>query len=241
MKIFIFAIAAVAVLSAYVEAYPQRARAQHLVYYPPPTRRPRPILVRVAREVGVGGSLASNPRGGADARLDVANAIGNPNHNLIASAFAAGNTDRGPVTTGGTVAYNNNGLGAAISKTHTPGVRDTLTQSVNANLFNNGQHSLDANAFKSQNTLANGFKFDRNGAGLEYSHINGHGASLTKSNIPNFGSQLELGGKANLWSSPDRNTRIDLTGSASKWTSGPLSGQRDYFGGVGLTHMFGMG
>ncbi|XP_054737875.1 attacin-C-like [Anastrepha obliqua] len=131
------------------------------------------------------------------------------------------------------------GLGAAISKTHIPGVRDTFTQSVNANLFNNGVHSVDANAFKSQNTLANGFKFDRNGAGLEYSHINGHGASLTHSNIPNFGRQLELGAKANLWSSPDRNTRLDLTGSGSKWMSGPLSGQKDFSAGLGLTHMFG--
>ncbi|XP_053963020.1 attacin-B-like [Anastrepha ludens] len=239
MKLFIFAIVAAIAISSIVETYPQQAHYQNLVYYPPPTRPPRPILVRVARDVGVGGSLASNPLGGADARLEVGKAIGDPNHNLIGSAFAAGNTDRGPVTTGGTLAYNNNGLGAAISKTHTPGVRDTFTQSVSANLYNNGVHSLDANAFKSQNTLANGFKFDRNGGGLEYSHINGHGASLTKSTIPNFGSQLELGGKANLWSSPDRNTRVDLTGSASKWTSGPLSGQRDYFGGVGLTHMFG--
>ncbi|XP_011179367.2 attacin-B-like [Zeugodacus cucurbitae] len=239
MKLFLLALVATIAFSACVEAHPQRPRAQTLVYYPPPTRPPRPILVRVARDVGVGGSLASNPRGGADARLDIAKAIGDPNHNVIAGAFAAGNTDRGPVTTGGSLAYNNNGFGAAISKTQTPGVRDTLTQSVNANLFNNGVHSLDANAFKSQNTLANGFKFDRNGAGLDYSHINGHGASLTKSTIPNFGSQLELAGKANLWSSPDRNTRIDLTGSGSKWTSGPLSGQRDYFGGVGLTHMFG--
>lgn len=239
MKLFIFVIVAAVAVSTVVEAYAQQPSFQPLIYYPPPTRPPRPILVRVARDVGVGGSLASNPRGGADARLDIAKAIGDPNHNLIAGAFAAGNTDRGPVTTGTSLAYNNNGLGAAISKTHTPGVRDTLTQSVNANLFNNGVHSLDANAFKSQNTLANGFKFDRNGAGLEYSNINGLGASLTKSTIPNFGSQLELAGKANLWSSPDRNTRIDLTGSGSKWTSGPLSGQRDYFGGVGLTHMFG--
>ncbi|XP_067627453.1 attacin-B-like [Eurosta solidaginis] len=240
MKLFILAIVAVVTFSAIVEAYPQRVRTHHLIYYPPPRGPTRPILVRVARDVGVGGALASNPNGGADARLQIANAIGNPNHNLIASAFAAGNTDRGPVTTGGMVAYNNNGLGGAISKTHTPGVRDTVTQSLNANLFNNGVHTLDANAFKSQNTLLkNGVEFERNGFGLDYSHINGHAASLTKSTIPNFGSQVELAGKANLWSSPDRNTRIDLTGSGSKWTSGPLSGQRDYFGGVGLTHMFG--
>lgn len=104
MKLFVFAIIAALALNAGVEA--QRPHYQPLIYYPPPRPPPRPILVRVARDVGIGGSLASNPRGGADARLDVANAIGSPNHNLIGSAFAAGNTDRGPVTTGGALAYN---------------------------------------------------------------------------------------------------------------------------------------
>lgn len=134
---------------------------------------------------------------------------------------------------------SSNGLGAALTKTHTPGGTDTLTKSLNANLFNNGVHSVDANVFKSQNTLPNGFQFERNGHGLEYSHINGHGASLSQSSIPNFGKQLELGGKANLWSSQDRNTRLDLTGTASKWTSGPFSGQKDFGANLGLTHMFG--
>ncbi|XP_011179368.2 attacin-B [Zeugodacus cucurbitae] len=187
----------------------------------------------------LGGSLSSNPNGGADARLELAKGIGTPDHNVIGKVFAAGNTNGGPVATGGSLAYNNHGFGAGVSKTHIPGVRDTFSQSVNANLFNNGVHSLDANAFASQNKLANGFKFERNGAGLDYSHINGHGASLTHSNIPNFGRQLELAGKANLWSSPDRNTRLDLTGSGSKWLSGPLSGQKDFSAGLGLTHLFG--
>ena len=132
-----------------------------------------------------------------------------------------------------------NGLGAALTKTHTPGGIDSFKQSASANLFNNGVHSVDANVFASQNKLANGFKFERNGAGLDYSHINGHGASLTHSNIPGFGKQLELAGKANLWSSQDRNTRLDLIGTGSQWTSGPLSGQRNFGGQVGLTHMFG--
>jgi len=54
----------------------------------------------------LGGSLASNPAGGADARLDLSKGIGNPNHNVVGQVFAAGNTQGGPVTTGGTLAYN---------------------------------------------------------------------------------------------------------------------------------------
>lgn len=61
--------------------------------------------IRVRRQV-LGGSLASNPAGGADARLNLSKGIGNPNHNVVGQVFAAGNTQSGPVTTGGTLAYN---------------------------------------------------------------------------------------------------------------------------------------
>ncbi|KAH8402457.1 hypothetical protein KR009_012042 [Drosophila setifemur] len=194
---------------------------------------------RVRRQV-LGGSLASNPAGGADARLDLTKAIGTPDHNAIAQVFAAGNTQSGaPATSGASVAYNNQGLGIDLTKTHTPGVRDSFQQTATAKLFNDGVHNLDAKAFASQNQLANGLKFDRNGAGLDYSHINGHGASVTHSNIPGFGKQLELGGRANLWQSQDHNTRVDLSSTASKWMSGPLSGQRDFGANLGITHFFG--
>lgn len=79
-----------------------------------------------------------------------------------------------------------------------PGVRDTLTKSLSADIFNNGDHKLSANVFKSDNTLANGLKFERNGHGLDYSNINGHGLSIKQNKIPDFGRQLELGGRANL-------------------------------------------
>jgi len=131
------------------------------------------------------------------------------------------------------------GHGIDLTKTHTPGVRDSFQQTATANLFNDGVHNLDAKAFASQNQLANGFKFDRNGAALDYAHINGHGATLTHANIPGFGKQLELAGRANLWQSQDRNTRIDLGSTASKWISGPLSGQRDLGANLGISHYFG--
>ncbi|TMW48901.1 hypothetical protein DOY81_006019 [Sarcophaga bullata] len=235
MKFFVFAIVSVALLGALIEALPQRAHFQKLPYYPPPTR---PTTPYESTQSSVGRTSIFNPAGGADAKISLAHGIGTQDHNVIGQV-AAGNTNKGPVTTGGALAYNNNGFGAAIAKEHTPGVRDTLTKSLSADLFNNGVHKVNANVFKSDNTLANGFKFERNGHGLGYSHKDGHGASLTQSNIPNFGRQLELAGKANLWTSQDRNTRLDLTSQASKWTSGPLSGQRDFGGGLSLTSMFG--
>ncbi|XP_068146002.1 attacin-C [Drosophila tropicalis] len=233
-----------AVLVAYAAAMPQRVHAQHLVYYPPPPPPNSYQPIRVRRQV-LGGSLSSNPAGGADARVDLTKAIGTPQHNVIGQVFAAGNTHTGgpqpatPVTSGATLAYNNHGHGLDLTKTHTPGVRDSFQQSAHANLFNNGVHNLDAKAFASQNQLANGFKFERNGAGLDYNHINGHGAHITHSNIPGFGKQLELGGNARLWESMDRNTKLDLSGTASKWTSGPFQGKTDLGANLGLSHYFG--
>ncbi|EDV37895.1 uncharacterized protein Dana_GF13689 [Drosophila ananassae] len=236
-------VATICVFAAFAAAMPEGPHFQPLIYYPPP---PPPVSnqpIRVRRQV-LGGSLTSNPSGGADARLDLTKAIGTPQHNLVGQVFAAGNTQTGgpvstPVTSGATLGYNNHGHGLELTKTHTPGVRDSFQQTATANLFNNGVHTLDAKAFASQNQLANGFKFDRNGAGLDYSHIGGHGASLTHSNIPGLGKQLELGGRANLWQSQDRNTRLDLSGTASKWTSGPFKGQSDLGGNLGLSHYFG--
>ncbi|XP_022225780.1 attacin-A [Drosophila obscura] len=225
---------AIVTLAALAEAVPQYY--QTLPYYPPP--RPPPVLIRARRQV-LGGSVASNPAGGSDARLDLTKGIGNPEHNVVGQVFAAGNTKSGPVTTGGTVAYNNHGHGASLTKSHTPGVKDVFQQEVHANLFNNGVHNLDAKAFASQNKLANGFEFQRNGAALDYSHVNGHGASLTHSNFPGIGRQLGAEARANLWSSADRNTHLDLSGSANKWMSGPFANQRTDFGaGLGLTHHF---
>ncbi|KAM7345453.1 attacin-C-like [Cochliomyia hominivorax] len=236
MKIYILTIATMALLGAFIEAFPQQVYYQKLPYYPPPTLPPR--YIRVRRAV-LGGQISTNPAGGNNAKIDLTHGIGTPDHNVIGQVFAAGNTNGGPVSTGGTLAYNNHGFGASIAKEHIPGVRDSLTKSLSADVFNNGNHKLSANVFKSDNTLANGFKFERNGHGLDYSHSNGHGLSLTQSNIPNFGRQTELAGKANLWSSQDRNTRLDLTGTASKWNSGPFSGQKNFGAGLGLTHMFG--
>ncbi|EDW59904.1 attacin-C [Drosophila virilis] len=217
-----------------VSGAPMEPQPAHLVNYP---------AVRVRRQV-LGGALTSNPAGGADARLELTKALGTPEHNLIGQVFAAGNTEAGgpaakPVTSGATLAYNNQGLGAELTKTHTPGVRDSLQQTAIANLFNDGVHNVDAKAFASQNQLANGFKFDRNGAALDYAHINGHDASVTHSNIPGFGKQLELAGRANLWQSQDRNTRLDLSSTASKRMSGPLNGRSDFGANLGLTHYIG--
>ena len=103
MKFLICALASLAYLAVAIKAMPQRATFQKLPYYPPPTSPPRPIRVR---RQSLGGSLTSNPLGGSDAKLSLSKAIGTPEHNLAGQLFAAGNTLKGPVTTGAGLAYN---------------------------------------------------------------------------------------------------------------------------------------
>ncbi|ALC40836.1 AttC [Drosophila busckii] len=240
-QVFTSIIVSLGLLGVYAAAMPQQAYAQHLVYYPPP---PTAARIQRARRQVMGGSVSSNAAGGADARVALTKALGTPEHNVIGQLFAAGNTQAQPistpVTSGASVAYNNNGHGLELSKTHTAGVLDSFKQTATANLFNDGVHNLDAKAFATQNKLANGLEFQRNGAALDYAHINGHGATLSHSNIPDFGKQMQLEGRANLWQSLDRNTRLDLGGTASKWISGPLSDKSDYGANLGITHFFGI-
>jgi len=175
---------------------------------------------------------------GTDGKVQIAHGFGKPNHNVTASAFAAGSIKGGPVTTGGALAYNKNGHGLALSKVHVPGGDDSFTQSANANIFNNGTHKFDVNAFTSQNKSANGFEYKRHGAGMEWSHVNGHSANASISKIQNLGTQAQLGASANLWKSQAGNTSLNLNGGASKWMSGPFKGQSDFGGGVGIHYKF---
>lgn len=64
-----------------------------------------PIFIRRARR-DVGGKISSNPSGGADAVLQATQKMGSDAANLAATAFAAGNTNKGPVATGGSVGVN---------------------------------------------------------------------------------------------------------------------------------------
>ncbi|XP_013116855.2 attacin-A-like [Stomoxys calcitrans] len=186
-----------------------------------------------------GGSLTSNSRGGADAFLRLGHQFGDANRNFGGGVFASGNTLGGPVTRGGFLSANSNGLGASLQHSKTPGFGSVFSQNARANIFQNDKHNLDANAFHSRTKLDNGFKFNTVGGGLDYNHANGHGASLTASRIPQLNmNTVDLTGKANLWKSQDRATTLDLTGGVSKNFGGPLDGQTNKHVGVGLSHNF---
>lgn len=83
-------IVSIALLGFYATAMPQPEYSQ---------------VVRIRRQA-LGGSLTSNPAGGADARVALTQALGTPDNNLIAQAFAEGNTQSGPATSGATLSLN---------------------------------------------------------------------------------------------------------------------------------------
>ncbi|XP_037951655.1 attacin-A-like [Teleopsis dalmanni] len=187
------------------------------------------------------GSIAANPtNGGQDVNLMLSKSIGDAKTNVGGGLFANGNTNGGPLTTGGFLAANKDGHGLSLQHSKTPGFGSTFQQNAHVNLLDKNNHNLAANAFHSRTNLENGFKFDRVGGGLNYNHANGHGASLTASRIPQLNmNTVGLDAKANLWRSLDRQTSFDLTGGVSKNFGGPFNGQVNKNFGFGLTHNFG--
>lgn len=184
------------------------------------------------------GSASSNPAGGFNTMLGARQTFGTPNQNANLGAFAAGNTNGGPVTTGLFGGVHKDGAGLNLLHTNTPGVGSTFKQGADLNLLNQGNHKLDANTFHQFNKLDNGLKFNTVGGGLDYNHPAGHGASLGVSHIPKFDhTKVDLTGRANLWQSANRATNLDLTGTASR-TFTPFGNRNDFGAGIGLNHRF---
>uniref|UniRef100_A0A1A9W308 Attacin C-terminal domain-containing protein n=1 Tax=Glossina brevipalpis TaxID=37001 RepID=A0A1A9W308_9MUSC len=185
------------------------------------------------------GSASSNPKGGLDVNLGFGKNVGDAASNAGAGAYAAGNTGGGPTTTGVFLEANKNNHGLTLEHSKTDKFGSNLTSSAHANLLKNDTHQLKANAFHSRTHLDNGFKFDCVGGGLGYNHVNGHGAALTGSRIPQLDmNSLNITGKANLWTSPNRSTTLDLTGGATKHFGGPFDGQTNKNFGLGLNTKF---
>ncbi|XP_004520307.1 attacin-B-like isoform X1 [Ceratitis capitata] len=169
----------------------------------PPTVRPQPPPrpIRVRRNVATGGGVATNPAGGHDVKLEIAKGVGTPDANLIASAGAVGNTKGGPITTSASLAANLKGLGAAVTKEHTPGVGSTLTKSGSASVFLNDNNRLDGSIFKSNTKLSNGFEFEKNGGSLALNNAGGHGISIAKETIPGYSNSLTKSAHATFFNS----------------------------------------
>lgn len=155
---------------------------------------------------------------------------------LDASAFASKST--GNVQKfGAGLQFNDHS--ASITKTNQPGVASATRLDGTANLFNSGANRLDANAFKSNTRYVGGPSIGSHGAGLNWNHANGHGASFGFDRTPALKETNVFGsGKANLWQSNDRRTSFDAFGSVSQTLSGPNRNKPNFGAGFGLSHRF---
>ena len=141
-----------------------------------------------------------------------------------------------PHLTSGSVAWQGDRLGASISRDIDRGVSDTLTKSVSANVFRNDNHNLDATVFRSNVVQDNGFKFQKTGGMLDYSHANGHNLNAGLTHFSGIGNQANVGGSTTLFRSNDGSLSLKANAGGSQWLNGPFANQRDYNVGLGLTH-----
>lgn len=128
-----------------------------------------------------------------------------------------------------------NGHSLMLQQSQTDKFGSTLSESARVNLLKNDRHNLDALASHSRTKLENGFKFDRVGGGLDYSHASGLGATLSASRIPKVDlNHVDLTGKYNVWKSPSGRSSFDLTGGATRTfgAGAGTPGLNKHFGGV---------
>ncbi|TMW54111.1 hypothetical protein DOY81_000787 [Sarcophaga bullata] len=91
--------------------------------------------------------------------------------------------------------------------------------------------------FLDRNVLQdNGFKLQKTGGMLDYSHANGHGLNAGLTRFSGVGNQANVGGYSTLFKSNDGSLSLKANAGGSQWLSGPFSNQRDYSFGLGLTH-----
>lgn len=134
-----------------------------------------------------------------------------------------------------------NGHGAFYQHSRTPGSGKTDTFGGHLNLYNNGDHKVNVNAYKSHTKLNKRQinSFDRYGGNIEYEHRRGHGASIGVQSIPQFNHQsIDANAKINVWKSNDKRTSLDWNTGASKNIGQYNRGQTNWNTGVGLTHRF---
>lgn len=109
------------------------------------------------------------------------------------------------------------------------------------NVFDNGNHKVNINAFKSHTKLQKRQinSFDRYGGNIEYENRKGHGASIGIQQVPQFGhTSIDANAKVNLWKSDNRQTSLDWNTGVSKNIGQFNRGQTNFNTGVGFIHRF---
>ncbi|XP_011180189.1 attacin-A [Zeugodacus cucurbitae] len=217
-----------------VTAVPLHTNPQRVL--PPPSPR-GPIRIR--RTVATGGTISTNPNGGQDVKVEIAKGLGTADANVFGSVGAAGNTKGGPVTTSGTLGANLLGLGASITKDHTPGIGEALTKKAAANIPINDENRLGGSLFKTDNKLANGFEFVKQGGSLSFENAGGHGISIAKESIPGFSDTLSKSAHATLFNNGVHSVGANVFDTKKSFDFGPTF--RETGGNLNWAHTDGLG
>lgn len=126
-----------------------------------------------------------------------------------------------------------NGNKAEVAMSHIPGIKDTFSQSASVNVLNSGNHNVQIDGHRTEVKYDNGPRMEKFGGKVTYENANGHGAFIGASHVPQtHNTNINAGGKANLFTSNDKSTSVDFTAGAQQ-SRGPIGGVRTE-GNVGL-------
>ncbi|EDV93788.1 attacin-A [Drosophila grimshawi] len=174
-----------------------------------------------------------DPKTGA-ASMKCGVVAGDEQFNARAGVFATKDSVAGPVTKGVYGAVNSNGHSLSLQHGHTEHFGSSTTAAAQANLFQNKQAAVNATAFHTHNRT-----HDQFGGGLNMQTAAGHSAALGVTHVPQFNmTTANVGGRANLYTSPSGNLNVNATANATRHLSGPFNGQKDFGAGLGLQYKF---
>ncbi|KAL5276951.1 AttA.2 family protein [Megaselia abdita] len=106
---------------------------------------------------------------------------------------------------------------AGVSMSHIPGIKDTFSQSASVNVLNTDNHNVQLDAHRTETKYNNGPRVESFGGKATYDNVNGHGAFVSANHVPiAHTTNINAGGKANLFTSNDKSTTLDFTAGAQQ-------------------------
>lgn len=134
--------------------------------------------------------------------------------------------------------FPSNGHGLSFDHSRTRGQGHTNILRGTANVFDNGNHRVNVNAFGSQTRWKRQLKgFDTYGTSIDYSNNRGHGGSIGYQKTPQF-QREQINANANVNLFQNKQSSLDAYAGASRDIGRFNHGKTDYNAGVKFVHRF---
>jgi len=172
---------------------------------------------RMRRQVQGSATVKSDGTSGANVRIPI---VGN-DRNVLSAVAGVGLTDQLKIgeTSYGLALHNVKGHSATLSKSHFPGA-DRVTAAGNVNLYKNGDHKVDVNAFAARTMpeAPHQDSFNTFGTGAEYMYKEKLGGEVNVVHTPLWDkTDYSAAGKLNLFK--DSDSSWDFKAGVSKSVS----------------------